>query len=435
MADRPGGPTVNGWAASAFRSLKGYNYRLWAAGSLVSNTGTWMQRIAQDWLVLTELTNHSAAAVGVVMGLQFAPQMLLLPWTGAAADHFNQRKLMLVTQALMGLLAIALGVLTVTGFVRLWHVFVFAFLFGCVAAFDAPVRQTFVSELVGETDLSNAVALNSMTFNGARMIGPAAAGLLIASVGTGWAFLLNGASFFAVLASLLLLRVRELHGSKRAQRARNSFAVGFRYVVDRPDLRVLLVMLFLIGTFGMNFAIYTSTMAVRVFHTSANGYGLLSSLMAVGTVIGALLAAGRAQPRFSHLIAGTLTFGVGCIFAALAPNFWLFGCALALIGVAAITFLNGSNSLMQLTTEPEMRGRVMAIRMAITLGGTSIGAPIVGGIADHFGPRWALGAGATAGLLATLIGLLYLSRSTPPPLPAPAQAPLATGSDDREVAH
>lgn len=189
-----------------FRSLGTFNYRVWITGSFVSNVGTWVQRTAQDWLVLTILTHHSAAAVGIVMALQFAPQFLLLPWTGSAADHLDQRTLLIVTQATMGSLALALGILTVSGAVQLWHVYVFAFAFGCAAAFDAPVRQVFVAQLVGDTHLANAVALNSTAFNAARMIGPAISGIVIAAVGTGWAFLLNGASFVAVLISLAGLR-------------------------------------------------------------------------------------------------------------------------------------------------------------------------------------------------------------------------------------
>ena len=264
-------------ATGVFRSLRIFNYRVWAAGALVSNVGTWMQRTAQDWLVLTQLTHHNASAVGMVMALQFGPQLLLLPWTGFAADHYNQRKLLIATQATMGALALALGILTVTGVVQLWHVYVFAFLSGCAAAFDAPVRQTFVAELVGDADLSNAVALNSTSFNAARMIGPAMAGLVIASVGTGWAFLINGASFVAVLASLSLFRVRELRPNARARRTKGSFIEGFRYVGSRPDLKAMLVMLFPIGTFGLNFPIFISTMAVGVFHTDARGMRPMAS--------------------------------------------------------------------------------------------------------------------------------------------------------------
>jgi MFS family permease len=389
---------------AVFRSLRNFNYRVWTGGALISNTGTWMQRTAQDWLVLTELTHNNASAVGVVMALQFGPQLLLLPWTGFAADHYNQRKLLMATQAIMGLLAFALGLLTVTWMVRLWHVYVFAFLFGCTSAFDAPARQTFVGELVGDADLANAVALNSTSFNAGRMVGPAIAGLVIASVGTGWAFLVNGVSFIAVLISLSALRVSELHPNERAQRTSGSLTEGLRYVWARKDLTVVLAMLFLIGTFALNFPIYVSTMAVRVFHTNAGGYGLLSSIMAIGTMSGALLGAGRDKPRFKYLLVGAAVFGVGCALAAVAPGYWTFAAALVIIGVAALTFMNTSNSLMQLSTEPAMRGRVMAIRLAIALGGTPVGAPIAGWIADHWGPRWSIGLAAAAGLLAAAIG-------------------------------
>jgi MFS family permease len=321
----------------------------------------------------------------------------------------------------MGVLALALGALTVAGLVELWHVYVFAFLGGCAAAFDAPVRQTFVSELVGDAELPNAVALNSTSFNAGRLIGPAVAGVIIAEVGSGWAFVINGASFFAVLASLALMRTSELRPNARARRTKGSFTEGFRYVWSRPDLVAALVMLFLIGTFGLNFPIFISTMAVRVFDTDARGFGLLSSIMAVGTVTGALLAAGRDKPSFRVLAVGAAVFGIGCTLAGIAPGYWAFAAALVVIGVAALTVLNSSNSLMQLTTEPSMRGRVMAIRLAIALGGTPIGAPVVGWIADSFGPRWALGAGAASGFAAMLVALLHLSHR-----PAEAQ-----GAEDR----
>jgi MFS family permease len=405
---------VKSRASGTFRALSIFNYRVWTAGALVSNIGTWMQRVAQDWLVLTQLTHHDASAVGIVMALQFAPQLLLLPWSGFAADYFNQRKLLMSTQAMMGVLALALGVLTVAGHVRLWQVYAFAFLFGSAAALDAPVRQTFVAELVGDEHLPNAVALNSTSFNAARLIGPAVAGLVIAKVGTGWAFVINGLSFAAVLISMSLFRASELYPITRARRTAGRFLEGFRYVWNRQDLRAVLVMLFLIGTFGLNFPIFISTMAVKVFHSDARGFGLLSSIMAVGTMSGALIAAGRDRPKFRSLLIGSAIFGIGCTFAALAPGYWWFAAALVIIGVAALTFTNTTNSMMQLSTEPAMRGRVMALRLAVALGGTPIGAPIVGWVANRFGPRWALGVGAASGFAAALVAMYVLTRPSQP---------------------
>jgi MFS family permease len=393
-----------------FRSLNSFNYRVWAGGAIVSNVGTWMQRIAQDWLVLTQLTHKNATAVGVVMALQFGPQLLLLPLTGFAADHLDRRKLLLATQAAMGALALGLGILTVAAVVQLWHVYVFAFLLGCASAFDSPARQTFVSELVGEADLSNAVALNSTSFNVARMIGPAIAGVLIASVGSGWVFLINAASFVAVLCSLGLLRVGELHLKSRALPNRGGLAEGFRYVWRRPDLKAVLLMLFFIGTFGLNFPIFISTMSVTVFHAGAGQYGLLTSIMAIGSVAGALLAARRARPHIALLFGGAAIFGFGFALAAIMPNYWLFSLALIIIGVSAQTFTTTAISTVQLSTEPVMRGRVMAILLAIALGGTPIGAPIVGWVADRFGPRWALGVGAASGFAAAIVGVYYLTK-------------------------
>jgi MFS family permease len=402
---------MSGPTTGAFRSLRTFNYRIWAIGALVSNVGTWMQRTAQDWLVLTQLTHNNATAVGVVMSLQFGPQLLLLPLTGFAADHLDRRKLVIATQATMGALALGLGILTVTGIVKLWHVYLFAFLLGCVAAFDSPARQSFVSELVGESNLSNAVALNSTSFNIARTIGPAVAGILIAAVGTGWVFLINAASFVAVLCSLGFLRVAELHRSgTRATKTRGSLVEGFRYVWRRPDLKAVLFMLFLIGTFGLNFAIFISTMAVTAFHAGAGHYGVLSSMLAIGSVIGALLAARRAKPDITVLLTSAATFGFGCALAAVMPSYELFGLALVIIGVSAQTFTTSTNSFVQLSTDPSMRGRVIAILLAIALGTTPLGAPLVGWVADTFGPRWALGVGAAAGWGAALIAIRYLAK-------------------------
>jgi MFS family permease len=393
-----------------FRSLSHYNYRVWASGAIVSNIGTWMQRTAQDWIVLTQLTHRNATSVGVVMALQFGPQLLLLPVTGFAADHLDRRKLLIATQASMGLLALGLGILTVLGLVQLWHVYVFAFLLGSVAAFDSPARQTFVAELVDEAHLSNAVALNSTSFNAARMIGPAIAGALIAIVGSGWVFLINAASFAAVIGSLTLLRVSELHRGSKAVRTRGSLVEGFRYVWKRPDLKAVLLMLFLIGTFGINFPIFISTMSVTVFHAGASQYGLLTSMMAIGSVAGALLAAQRGKPHIALLLGAAAVFGFGFVLAAMMPNVMLFGLALIVIGVSTQTLTTSTISLVQLSTEPAMRGRVMAILLAIVLGCTPLGAPLVGWVADTFGPRRALGVGAASGFAAAIVGIRYLAK-------------------------
>jgi len=406
----------------AFRALQNFNFRLWTAGSLVSNIGTWMQRVAQDWIVLTQLTHHDAAAVGIVAALQFAPQVLLLPWSGLASDRFNQRRLLMLTQAAMGLLAAALGVLTISGYVRLWHVYVFAFVFGAAAALDAPVRQTFVGEMVGDQNLPNAVALNSTSFFAGQMIGPAVAGLVIAKIGTGWAFLLNGLSFGAVLFSMGLLRVPELTIHARASRRPGAFVEGLRYVWARNDLRSILLMLFLVGMFCLNFPIFISAMAVNTLHTDARGFGLLSTIMAIGTVSGALAAAGRDKPMFGTLLLGSAVLGIGCTLAAFSPGYWSFAAALAVIGGATLTFTTATNSMMQLSTERSMRGRVMAIRVGLGLGGTAIGAPIVGWIANRFGPRWSLGTGAVSAFLAALLAARMMAKPAPAP-PRPSSAP------------
>jgi MFS family permease len=393
-----------------FHSLGSYNYRLWAAGALVSNMGTWMQRIGQDWLVLTVLTQHNATAVGAVMALQFGPPLLLLPLTGFAADHLDRRKLLIFTQAIAGLLALGLGLLTLTGAVQLWHVYGFALLLGCVTAFDAPARQAFVSDLVSDDDLANAVALNSASFNAARMVGPAVAGVLIAAVGEGWLFVINAGSYAAVLVSLCLLRVHELHTEARPERTRGSLLAGFRYVGQRPDLIAVLVMLFLLGAFGFNFAIFISTMSVTVFDGDASQYGLLTSAMAAGTMSGALLSARRPVPGMVLMAVSAAGFGFSVALAAVMPGPLLFGIVLFFVGLAALTFMTASNSMMQLTTERTMRGRVLALRIAVVMGGTPLGAPLVGWVVDRFGARWALGVGALAGLAATAVAVAYLVR-------------------------
>lgn len=395
---------------ATFRSLRFFNYRLWAIGALVSNIGTWMQRTAQDWLVLTELTQHNATAVGIVMSLQFGPHALLLPFSGYIADQFDRRKVLIITQSLLALLPLLLGILTLTGHIELWHVYIFAFILGCTTAIDAPVRQTFVTELVSDKDLSNAVALNSTSFNSARMIGPSLAALLIAGIGTGWVFIVNALSFIGVIFSLFHFKLDELHPSTRSAKGPGAFLKGFQYSWNLPDLRTIFFMLFMIGTFALNFPIFISTMAVKVFDVGVGHFGLLTTLMAVGSVAGALFSARSEGPNMRSLVVGCTVLTIGFAVAAISPNYWLFGATLILIGISVQTFNTSSNSLLQLTTEPSMRGRVISIRMAIAMGCTPIGAPIVGWIADHYGPRWSLALGALSSAMAALIGGYYFYR-------------------------
>ena len=397
-------------AAGTFRSLRNPNYRLWATGSLVSNIGGWMQRTAQDWLVLTELTPHNATAVGTVMALQFGPQLLLLPFTGFVADRYDRRRIMIVTQCLMALLAFGLGALTLAGAARLWHVYVFALALGCVTAFDVPARQSFVSELVGDRDLPNAVALNSVSFNAARLVGPATAGLMIAAIGSGWLFVFNGVSFIAVLWSLLRLKLDALHGGKRTPAARGSLMDGVRYVRARPDLKALIAMQFLIGTFGLNFSIYISTMSVSIFHGDSRMFGALTSMLGIGAVTGALLSARRARPSIGVALVGCSAFALVGLLAAVAPNYVFFSLTLVALGICAQTINTTINSCIQLGTDPAMRGRVMAILFGFAFGGTPFGAPLVGWVADTFGARFATGVTAAAGLSAALVTVHYYVR-------------------------
>lgn len=396
-------------SAGAFRALRNYNFRVWSIGTLMSNLGTWMQRMAQDWLVFTELTDHDASAMGVVVACQFAPQVVLLPWTGAAADHSDRRRLLFITQAVMGLCALSLAVLIIGGTVRLWHVYAFALLLGCASAFAEPARQTFIGDMVGEDDLSNAVALNSTLINASRLIGPAIAGLVIAAVGSGWLFAINAATYVVVILSLACMRTEQLHARDRPAPAPGAFFEGLRYVRGRTGLMVLLAMLFVFGALGLNFPIFISTMAVTVFHVGSKEFGLLTSAMAIGSVGGALLAAWRPRPTIGLIIGGATLFGCGYAIAAVMPNYLLFGVALIIVGAASQTVTTSTASLVQVSTEPKMRGRVMALLLTIALGGQPIGALFVGWVADTFGPRWAVGVGAAAGFVTAFIGWVSIN--------------------------
>ncbi|NVM98937.1 MFS transporter [Arthrobacter sp. SDTb3-6] len=393
-----------------FRALKVFNYRLWVTGALVSNIGTWMQRVAQDWLVLTILIHNSGTAAGITTGLQFLPIVFLGPFAGLLGDRVNKRKLLLCTQTAMGLCALLLGLLVVTNTVQLWHVYVLAFLLGVASAFDAPSRQAFVSEVVSKEDVPNAVALNSASFNLARLAGPGVAGLVIALFGTGPAFLINAASFVAVIFSLWRMRVSELQPVVRVPRGKGQIREGFRYIRQRPDLMMIMGLVFMVGTFGMNFQITNALMATTIFHLGPGEYGLLGSVMAIGTLAAALLAARRKTMRTMYIVGGALAFGVMVAIAAAMPSYALYALALVPVGLAALTFMNACNTTVQLTTDSAMRGRVLAVYMVVLQGGTPIGAPLVGWIATAFGARWSLGIGAVVAIVSGLAALIMMNR-------------------------
>lgn len=384
-----------------FRSLRVRNYRLYASGQLVSLTGTWMQRVAQDWLVL-ELTN-SGTALGIVTALQFGPQLLLGLWGGMLADRMDKRRLLLVTQSLIALVALTLGVLDVAGVVAYWHVLVLAAALGVVTAVDTPVRQSFVVEMVGKNELTNAVAINSTIFNAGRVLGPAIAGAMITAVGTGWAFLVNAASSAAVLTALALMRAAELHPAPVVARARGQLREGLAYVRGRRDLVLTMVLIFVIGTFGLNFAITCALMAKQVFHHGASGYGLLSTALAVGAFGGAVLATRRSKrPTPLFLLTAAGAFSVAEILAGVMPTFWWTAAMLVPTGLAMLSITTAANSHVQLGVAPTMRGRVMALYLICFLGGTPFGAPLVGWLAGVAGPRWGLVGGGLVCLLAVL---------------------------------
>jgi MFS family permease len=397
--------------SAMFRSFAVANYRLWFAGALVSNVGTWMQRIAQDWLVLTQLTDDDATAVGVTMALQFGPQLVLLPLTGWAADRMDRRKLLIITQISMAVLALGMAAITLSGIATLWMVYGFALALGVAAAFDAPVRQAFVSQLVPTPYLSNAVALNSASFNAARLVGPAVAGGLVALVGVGWVFLINAVTFAAVLVALGLLRTRDFTAFTRPPRAPGQLLGGFAYVRRRPDILLVLTMIAITGTIGFNFAIFISAMARIEFREGAGEFGLLSSVIAIGSVTGALLSARRERPRLRTIALASLGFGASLAVAALMPDALWFGVALVFVGFAGLTMMTTANAYVQTTTAPDMRGRVMALYLSIFMGGTVIGAPLLGWIADAAGPRWSVGVGAASGFVAATIAAVFWLRT------------------------
>ena len=397
--------------SATFSSLRFRNYRLWFGGALVANIGTWMQRVAQDWLVLTQLSHDSGVAVGVVTALQFAPILALSAWAGVLADRVDRRKLLMLTQGLMGVLAAGLGALVLSGHAQLWHVYLFALALGAVSAVDAPVRQTFVAELVPPDKLSNAVGLNSASFNAARLIGPGLAGLLIAAVGTGWVFLINAISFAGTILALVWMHSGELHRMPLAPRAKGQIREGLAYVRHRTDIMLIMVVMSVVSTFGLNFQLTSAMMARTVFHKGAGQYGILGSILAIGSLAGALLAARRERPRVRLVIGAAFGFGVAAGVLALMPTYPSFAIACIPVGLASLTMMTAANATIQMSTDPAVRGRVMSLYMMVFMGATPIGSPVVGWIGQQFGARWSIGIGSITALLVSTGAAIWAARA------------------------
>lgn len=400
--------THESMTGGTFSSLKIRNYRLFATGAVISNTGTWMARITQDWLVLS-LTG-SAAAVGITTALQFLPMLLFGLYGGVITDRFPKRRILLISQAALGLCGIALAALTLSGIVEVWHVYLIAFLLGMVTVVDNPARQAFVSEMVGPAQLRNAVSLNSANFQSARLMGPAVAGVLITTVGSGWAFLFNGLSFAAPLVGLMMMRPAEFHASMTVKRAKGQLREGLRYVSARPDLLWPIVLVGFVGTFGFNFPIFLTAFADDVFDGGAGMYSFFNILMAAGSLAGALLAARRRSSRLRMLVAAGTAFGLLEIAAALSPSVWLFSVLLVPIGMIGLTTNIIANTSVQMAADPEMRGRVMSLYMMVFAGGTPVGAPIVGWLSDVYGVRTGMIVGGALSMAAALGVGIALAR-------------------------
>lgn len=399
MADQTGSE-LSGSAPRrrTFQALRHSNFKRFYAANIVSNTGTWAQRIAQDWLVL-ELTG-SGTALGIVTALQFLPIPLFSLQGGQIADRLDKRKMLLITNIVAGITALTLGLLDVFNLVNIWHVYVLAFILGTTSAIDGPIRQSFVFELVGPDDLSNAVSLNSLNFNMGRLIGPAVSGLIISAFGTGWSFLLNASSYIFVLAALTSMNEAKMYKPRKHQESDNSIAEGIRYLRSRADLLAILTIVFFLATFGLNFQMTMALMARDEFNKGASSYGFLGTCMAIGSVTGALISARRNKPSPRVVIFGAIAFGVAEMLSSFSPSYTAFAFALPLCGATALITLIAANTTMQISVPARLRGRVMGVYFAVFMGGTPLGSPIVGRLAEIYSPRFTLllGGAVSAGV-------------------------------------
>lgn len=389
-----------------FASLTVRNYKLYFTGQAISLCGTWMQTIGQTWLVL-KLTN-SGTALGIATALQFLPVLFLGPWGGVIVDRFSKRKLLYITQTTAGILSLVLGVLIVTHLVQIWMVYLFALGLGFVRVIDNPTRQTFVLEMVGKEHLSNAVSLNSIEVNLARVIGPSIGGVLIAVTGLAPLFFIDAVSYIAVISMLFLMRENELFIAPLVPRAKGQLREGFQYVSSRPILRDSLIMMSIIGIFAYEFTVILPLFAQFTFHGNAGTYAALTAAMGSGSVIGGLFIASRKKSSTQTLVLGAFLFGISIIIASLAPTLVTALIAMVFVGACSINFTAVSNTTLQLESDAAMRGRVMALWTVAFLGSTPIGGPIIGWIGEHIGPRWGLGIGGVAALVAGMWGVIKL---------------------------
>jgi MFS family permease len=397
-----------------FVSLRVRNFRLFIYGQGISLCGTWMQTIGVSWLVL-QLT-HSGTQLGLVVAAQFLPILLFGVWGGVIADRFGKRRILYATQTIAGILALVLGLLVITHSIHLWMVYVLAVGLGLVNVVDSPTRQAFVIEMVGAKYLKNAVTLNSIMVNSARVIGPSIAGVLIVTVGIGPCFIINAASYLAVLLALGLMREKDLHPTAIAAQGPGQIRAGLRYVWSVPKLKVTLIMMFIVGTFAYEFPVIFPLFATITLHGNAGTYSAMLVASAVGAVIGGLYTASRTETGERQLVWTVILFGLSILLAAVMPNFILVIIVLVLVGALSVLFIALGNTTLQLTSEPSMRGRVMALWSVAFLGTTPIGGPIVGYISDHSNPRIGLATGGLSGIIAGLIGLYMYKRAA---LPAP----------------
>lgn len=394
-----------------FSALRVRNYRIYATGALISNTGTWMGRVAQDWVVLTELTDHSASALGIVTGLQFLPVVLLTPVAGTLSDAFSKRKVMMVSQSLMAVFSMTMALWVMSGHMQLWHMYLLALLSGCAAAIDAPARQAFVSEMVPPERLTNAVGLNSASFHFGRLMGPGSAGLLIALVGTGPTLVVNSLTFVAVILALAAMDPTRLEPRPdRTGQGRPKVSEGIAYVRRRPDIILILVVAFMHGTFGMNFQITNALMATEIFGKGVEEYGITGSIMAIGSLGGALMAARRERPRWRLLLGSLAAFSFVTLLLALSPTFTIYTILLVPTGLTALTVMVSANAMVQLSVDKAVRGRVMALYMAVFFGGTPIGSPLIGWVGEVFGARWTVLIGTIACGLTAVAAIIYLMK-------------------------